>query len=136
MTTKIGKDFKIICKFPEPTKENLKALEEAKEKLTKMFAYEALQKFYGFLEQHKIKLEDLASGKITIEDIKRKLACNYVHDNLSKIILLIKDNPKITLSELATAIGKCKKTVQRIIASSNKILRVRSAKNGYWIIQE
>lgn len=58
-----------------------------------------------------------------------------VHDNLSKIIILIKYNPKVTLAEMAAAIGRCKKTVQRIITSSNKVVRLGSARNGYWKVE-
>ena len=87
-----------------------------------------------FLE--KINLEDITKGKTTIEDIRKRIELMDVHDNLSRIIVLIKSNPKITLTEMAAEIGKCKKTIQRLIASSDKIVRLGSARNGYWKIKD
>jgi hypothetical protein len=36
---------------------------------------------------------------------------------------------------MADKIGKSKKTVQRIIAASDEIMRVGNAKNGHWKIK-
>ncbi len=136
MKSTIPDGFKIINCFKKATKKNKKALEEAQKQLANMFAYKLLDCFYEFVKKYEINLEDLANGKITIKDIKRKIKYMNVHNNLEKIILLIKDNPKITLAELANAVGKCKKTVQRAIASTNEIVRCGSARGGYWKVKE
>ena len=47
---------------------------------------------------------------------------------------MISDNPKITRTELALAIGKSKKTVERIIKNNPKIIFVGSSKTGHWEI--
>ena len=57
-----------------------------------------------------------------------------VHDDLSVIKQLIRSNPQISLQEMADKIGKSKKTVQRIIAASDDVIRVGNAKNGHWEI--
>ena len=136
MKNTISDEFKIIYYFKKPTKKNKKALEEAQKQLINILAYKLLDSFYEFIKKYEINLEDLAKGKTTIKDIKRKIEYKNVHNNLDKIILLIKDNPKITLDELATTIGKCKKTVQRAIASTNEIVRCGSARGGYWKVKE
>lgn len=136
MTTKVEEDFKIFCKFKRRSKKQEKIEEEIVDKFVRLTTYHMTNLFYDFLDKYKINNEDLVTGKITIEDIKRKIELKDVHDNLSKIINLIKDNHKITLSEMAKAIGKSKKTVQRVIAASNKVTRIGSVRNGYWEIKE
>ena len=58
-----------------------------------------------------------------------------VHDDLSVIKQMIRSNSKISLQEMADKIGKSKKTVQRIIAASDDVIRVGNAKNGHWEIK-
>lgn len=135
MKNTIPDGFKIICCFKKPTKKNRKALVETQKRLTEKLAYNFLHRFYEFIKKYGINLEDLAKGKVSIEDIRKKNEKMDVHDNLSKIIILIKDNPKVTLTEMAVAIRRCKKTVQRLIASTDKIVRLGSAKNGYWKVE-
>ena len=135
MKNTISDGFKIICCFKKPTKKNEKAIVETQKRLTKKLAYSLLDRFYEFIKKYEINLEDLAKGKASIEDIRKKIEIMDVHDNLNKIIILIKDNPKVTLAEMAAEIGSCKKTVQRIIASSDKIIRLGSARNGYWKVE-
>lgn len=136
MKSTIPDDFKVVCKFKRKSKKQEKIDEEIVDKFVRLTTYHMTNLFYDFLDKYKINIEDLATGKITIEDIKRKIELKDVHDNLSKIITLIKDNHKITLSEMAKAIGKSKKTVQRVITASNKVTRIGSARNGYWEIKE
>ncbi len=52
------------------------------------------------------------------------------------IISAIKENNKITRVQLSKLIGKSKKTVERIIKESSKIVYVGSAKAGHWEIIE
>lgn len=59
-----------------------------------------------------------------------------VHDDLTIIKQLIRNNSQISLQEMADQIGKSKKTVQRIISSTDDIIRVGNAKNGHWEIVE
>ena len=53
-----------------------------------------------------------------------------------KIIEMIKNNPKTTRKEMAEAIGKTVKTVQRIINENNNVKFVGSSKSGHWEIIE
>ena len=52
------------------------------------------------------------------------------------IIELIKENPTITISEMAKVINKSTRTVQRIINASKCITRIGSKYNGYWEASE
>ena len=63
---------------------------------------------------------------------------NFVLDNVYRedndidiIIKAIKDNPKITKSEIAKIIGKSTRTVQRIINENTKIKFIGSSKTGH-----
>ena len=47
---------------------------------------------------------------------------------------MISNNPNITRAELALAIGKSKKTVERIIKNNPRIIFVGSSKAGHWEI--
>ena len=128
-------DFKVVSMRASASKDgDPKPFDE--DKFATMFARLTLPRLYELLDRYGIDLQDIAKGKMTIEDISKKVKYVNVHDYLGKIILLIKDNPKITLAELATAIGKSKKTVQRAIWASNKIKRVGSAKSGHWIVED
>jgi len=69
-----------------------------------------------------------------------KIKINYNNVPLKReqqIIGLIKQNPKITLSKIASICNVSEKTIQRDIAKlkkSGKIKRVGSFKSGYWEI--
>ena len=128
-------DFKVMSMRADVTKEgNPKPFDE--DNFAEMFVRLTLPRLYELLDKFGIDLQDIAKGKMTIEDISKKVKFVNVHDYSSKIRLLIKDNPKITLEEIAITIGKSKKTVQRAIGASNKIKRVGSAKSGHWIIKD
>ncbi|MBQ8292909.1 MAG: hypothetical protein IJX78_03760 [Bacilli bacterium] len=60
----------------------------------------------------------------------------YVHQksDIELIADLVKTSSKVTLKDMANAIGKTVKTVQRIIKRSNKIKYVGSSKTGHWEI--
>ena len=128
-------DFKVVSMRADVTKEgNPKPFDE--DNFAEMFVRLTLSRLYELLDKYGIDLQDIAKGKMTIEDISKKVRFVNVHDYSSKIMLLIKDNPKITLEEIATTIGKSKKTVQRARGASNKITRVGSAKSGHWIVED
>lgn len=59
-----------------------------------------------------------------------------VNGTVNGTVKMIKENPKITLDELAEAIGKSRRTVARQIKQIRKedrvIRRVGSDKTGYW----
>ena len=58
-----------------------------------------------------------------------------VNDTVNGTVKMIKENPKITLDELAEAIGKSRRTVARQIKQLQEdrvIRRVGSDKTGYW----
>ncbi len=52
------------------------------------------------------------------------------------LIELIKNNPKITRSEMALEIGKSIKTIERKIKKSSKIKFVGIGKAGHWEVEE
>ncbi len=52
------------------------------------------------------------------------------------IIKLIKENPKITKSEIAKCIGKSTKTIQRLIKENPKIKFIGNSRTGHWEIKE
>jgi len=56
-----------------------------------------------------------------------------------KILEYIKQNPKITIKEMATLLNLTTRAIEKQIAnlkSDNKIVRVGSARKGYWEIKE
>lgn len=53
-----------------------------------------------------------------------------------KLIVLIKNNSHISQREMAAAIGKTTKTVERIIKSSKRIKRSGPDRGGHWEIVE
>ena len=66
-----------------------------------------------------------------------------VHENVHEkstqeiiptIIDAIRLNPKISLDELASLIGKSKRTIQRIVKNSDRIKRIGPDKGGHWEI--
>lgn len=53
-----------------------------------------------------------------------------------KIISVIRKNPNISTTELSKIIGKARRTVARVIESSEKIVRVGPDKGGHWEIKK
>lgn len=53
-----------------------------------------------------------------------------------KIISAIRKNPNISTTELSKIIGKTRRTVARVIESSEKIVRVGPDKGGHWEIKK
>ena len=113
-----------------------KKLEEVFDKIIVSSTYQILPHFYEFLKKYEKELKDVQNGKMTIVDFEKRVRYDNVHDYLGKIIFLIKENPKITLEELAITIGISKKTVQRVIGASDKIVRIGGARNGHWEIKD
>ncbi len=55
------------------------------------------------------------------------------HDNKEKIVIeLMKENPKITTTEISKIANIPLRTLKRLLKSSSKIYRVGSDKDGYW----
>lgn len=79
---------------------------------------------------------------MTIATIKNSYIDGNVPQNVPQskevkiIIETIKSNPLVTRSELAKAIGKSTKTVQRILNENPKIKHIGSSKKGHWKIDE
>ncbi len=62
---------------------------------------------------------------------------NDAKKSLEEIVIeLIRENPKITKIQMAEKTGKSKPTIERMLKSSTKIIRVGSNKGGYWAIRE
>ena len=75
---------------------------------------------------------DANDAKVDANDIKNKQVSN-------QLLELMKDNSKITQSELADSLGISRRTVQRIteeLVKNNKIVRVGSKRAGHWKITE
>ena len=53
-----------------------------------------------------------------------------------KIISAIRKNPNISTTDLSKIIGKTRRTVARVIESSEKIVRVGPDKGGHWEIKK
>ena len=128
-------NHKEVFSVKKKSKQNQK-LEEVFDKIIVSSTYQILPHFYEFLKKYEKELKDVQNGKMTIVDFEKRVKYDNVHDYLGKIILLIKENPKITLEELAITIGISKKTVQRVIGASDKIVRIGSARNGHWEIKD
>ncbi len=74
---------------------------------------------------------------VTIPFDRTEFESQYIHQNSLDIIKeLIENNPQVTLKELANAIGKAVKTVQRLLKDNPKIHYVESSKSGHWEIEE
>ena len=79
---------------------------------------------------------------VTIPFDKTGFDGHNVHQNvhqkndLEKIINLINENSDVTLKEMAYAIGKSVKTVQRVINDYGKIKYIGSSKSGHWEIEK
>ena len=123
-------------KKSKQTKKQYKKLEQTFEKFIISSTHQILPHFYEFLKKYEKELKDVQNGKMTIVDFEKRVRYDNVHDYLGKIILLIKENPKITLEELAIINGISKKTVQRVIGASDKIVRIGGARNGHWEIND
>ena len=67
---------------------------------------------------------------------------NHGNDTLNiedKILLMLKDNPHTTLSQMAEHMGVSRITVQRLLSllqQQGRVLRIGARKNGYWQISE
>ncbi len=81
---------------------------------------------------------ELKNRELHIEfksDVEVKNNAGIVNGIVNGTVKLIKENPKITLDELAEAIGKSRRTVARQIKQLQEegvIRRVGSDKTGYW----
>ncbi|MEG1934970.1 MAG: winged helix-turn-helix transcriptional regulator, partial [Rikenellaceae bacterium] len=81
---------------------------------------------------------ELKNRELHIEfksDVEVKNNNGTVNDTVNGTVKMIKENPKITLDELAEAIGKSRRTVARQIKQLQEdgvIRRVGSDKTGYW----
>ncbi len=67
--------------------------------------------------------------------IGKNVANDVANDN-ELIFNAIKNNKYITRSELAILIKKSVKTVERIIKSDTRIIRIGSPRTGHWEIKE
>ena len=68
--------------------------------------------------------------------INKNVTDNVTETDEQKIIRLIKDNPSCTRNDMAKAIGKTVRTVQRILNASTKIRRVGEDHGGYWEVMD
>lgn len=68
-------------------------------------------------------------------DTKQNVPHDVPQGDLAIIVELIRKNPKITREEMALAINKTTKTVQRIINRCEYIEYVGSGDKGHWVIK-
>ena len=67
-------------------------------------------------------------------DVHENVHEKSAQDIIPTIIDAIRLNPKISLDELASLIGKSKRTIQRIVKNSDQIKRIGPDKGGHWEI--
>ena len=82
--------------------------------------------------------DNVQKGNVRIDNVQK--------DNVQRereldtnIILLLKEQPDILLSNISELLGVSYKTIQRAIAnmkSNGRIERVGGRKNGLWIVRE
>lgn len=66
------------------------------------------------------------------KDVTDNVTDNVTESDEQTIIKLIKDNPSCTRNDMAKAIGKTVRTVQRVLNASTKIRRVGGDYGGHW----
>ncbi|MBO6262018.1 MAG: putative DNA binding domain-containing protein [Bacilli bacterium] len=66
------------------------------------------------------------------KDVTDNVTDNVTESDEQIIIKLIKDNPSCTRNDMAKAIGKTVRTVQRVLNASTKIRRVGGDYGGHW----
>ena len=84
------------------------------------------------------KTGDVPSGGIS-DGISDGISTNQKKNQESDIEILIdaiKKNPKITIKEMMKLIGKSQRTVARILAKDERIIRVGTTFDGYWKIRD
>ena len=80
------------------------------------------------------KTGDVPSGGIS-DGISTNQKKNQESD-IEILIDTIKKNPKITIKEMMKLIGKSQRTVARILAKDERIIRVGTTFDGYWKIRD
>ena len=104
--------------------------------------------FYASLMYEKQKMSDggrVGNDTLNLENDTLNLendTLNHGNDTLNiedKILLMLKDNPHTTLSQMAEHMGVSRITVQRLLSllqQQGRVLRIGARKNGYWQISE
>lgn len=77
---------------------------------------------------------ELALDTDVTTDVTTNVTTSSMNEYEEVFIRLIQKNPSCTRGEMANAIGKTIRTVQRIINASKKIRRVGTNMNGHWEI--
>ena len=96
---------------------------------------------YWEIKQLCFRDRDIVNNKVQNEvqneaqNVPQNVPQNDIQGDLSIIIELIRKNPKITREEMALAINKTIKTVQRIISECVFIKYVGPSKGGHWEIK-
>lgn len=120
---------KVWVIYPKLTKAELRKINK---EIAEAFANSLYPKFEEYYyERKRQESEGQNSGESIVDTVEE-----HVPNDLSIIIEKIKEEPTVSLSRLAKLIGKTKKTVQRIIKRSGKIIRVGEKKTGHWEIKE
>ena len=83
----------------------------------------------------KIPYNALALENDTNDDVTHDVTHDVTQGDLAIIIELIRKNPKITREEMALAINKTTRTVQRILNKCEYIEYVGSCDKGHWVIK-
>ena len=82
-------------------------------------------------------IKNYTLNKDVPNNVPNNVPKNTHQSNIDSIIIkLIKENPKITRTELAKFANKSVKTIQRILKENPKIKRVGSPRSGHWEIKE
>lgn len=87
---------------------------------------------HGLVEN---QAESTNVGQNVGENVGIKLSELKVED---KVLLLLKDNPRITAQGIANTLGKSKRQIERILALlkvEKKLERVGASKSGFWVVK-
>lgn len=71
-----------------------------------------------------------------VPNVPHDVSHDVPHDDINIIISMIKSNPNVTRDEMAKAINKSTKTVQRLINKCDEIIFVGSGDKGHWEIKK
>ena len=71
-----------------------------------------------------------------VPNVPHDVSHDVPHDDIDTIISMIRVNQNVTRNEMAKAINKSTKTVQRLINNCDRIIFVGSGDKGHWEVRD
>ncbi|MBE6133400.1 MAG: hypothetical protein E7178_01895 [Erysipelotrichaceae bacterium] len=99
-----------------------------------VFDFSFENSFTVSFKYNKLAFWDEVSNNDVTENVVKDVVKNVTKTDEEVLIELIKKRPTITINEMSQSINKTTRTVQRIIKSSNRIVRRKSRYSGFWEI--